>query len=61
VGFHRHARQGCKKLAEIKLLFDSTYADKPLSITQTTLSTIAKKTKITKRSAGIVLAVATFV
>jgi regulator of extracellular matrix RemA (YlzA/DUF370 family) len=33
--FRRHARQGCKNAARIKMLVDNTYGEKTLSIIQT--------------------------
>jgi hypothetical protein len=63
--FHRWGREGCKKSAGIELLVDNMYGDKTLSIIQTNCFIKAfkgiKLTKMTKRTANIVLAITTVV
>ncbi len=61
--FCRCTRQSCKKSARIKVLVDNTHGDKTVSIIQTyCIIKVVKDKKITKmkkRTADVVIAVAT--
>jgi hypothetical protein len=61
VHFRRRVRQGCKKMARIKMLVNKTFGARPCgSFKQILLSELlkTKKAKMTKTTADIVVAIA---